>query len=75
MRKGTVIGLAFIFFLAIAARAQEGRSEVSAQGTGFFYKGQQWPGCVAHGDKHWRIYGRIPLSHQSVALSGRELRF
>jgi opacity protein-like surface antigen len=38
MRRGAVIALAFIFLLAIAVRAQEGRSEVSAQGTGFFTK-------------------------------------
>jgi hypothetical protein len=38
MRKGAVIAFAFIFLLAIAARAQEGRSEVSAQGTGFLPK-------------------------------------
>lgn len=38
MRKGTVITIAFIVLLAIAARAQESRSEVSAQGTGFFTK-------------------------------------
>jgi hypothetical protein len=38
MRKDAVIALAFIFLLAIAARAQESRSEVSAQATGFFTK-------------------------------------
>ena len=38
MRKGVVIALAFIFLLAITASPQESRSEVSAQGTGFFTK-------------------------------------
>ena len=38
MRKVAVIAFAFIVLLAIAARAQESRSEVSAQGTGFFTK-------------------------------------
>lgn len=33
MRKGTVIAFVFTILLAIAARAQESRSEVSAQGT------------------------------------------
>jgi opacity protein-like surface antigen len=38
MRKGLFIAVALVMLLAIAAWAQESRSEVSVQGTGFFTK-------------------------------------
>ena len=44
MRKGVVIALAFIFLLASAASAQESRSEMSAQNTGFFTKASSGQG-------------------------------
>jgi len=38
MKKGLILAVAILMLLALAARAQESRREVSAQGTVFFAK-------------------------------------
>jgi hypothetical protein len=38
MKKGLILAVAILMLLALAARAQESRGEVSAQGTVFFAK-------------------------------------
>jgi len=47
MKKGLILALAILMLLALAARAQESRGEVSAQGTVFLCKAQQRPGRFA----------------------------
>ena len=47
MKKGLILAVAILILLALAARAQESRDEVSAQGTVFLCKAQQRPGRSA----------------------------
>lgn len=40
-KAGVLVGTMF-FFLTLAATAQESRSEISVQGTGFFHQQFEW---------------------------------
>ena len=44
MRRTTIVLGSILFLLTLAATAQESRSEISLQGTGFFTKGSSGSG-------------------------------
>ncbi len=57
MQRRAIIILAVVFLLSVGATAQEIRSEISVQGTGFFTKDSNGQGILQHGTQTAGVLG------------------
>jgi hypothetical protein len=72
--KRTILAAVGVLALSsVNAVAQEIRSKISLQGTGFFTKDADGKG-IATRDRHWWIPGWLSLQLQSLACSRGKLR-
>ena len=74
IKRAILAAVSVLALFSVNAVAQEIRSEISLQGTGFFTKRRRRRRDSATRDRHRWIPGWVSLQLQSLACSGGELR-